>query len=169
MRWYGAAKRTPIKSQSKVVHNELTGRAFELHANQIDAELKACGATTYDIVLPETHYLHHVILPDEHIRGSVYGRYELGRGALVATDRRILFIDKKLLFSHFDEIDFTVVGGVSRTRVWFSGVVTLHTRLGDYKIRTFNQKNARNFVQYIGTRFFERSAANHYVAEKPLK
>ena len=167
MRWYGATKRKPIKSQSQAVHNNLKGQDLEQHANRINSELKACGAAAYDIVLPETRYMYHIILPDEHIRGSVYGRYELGRGALVATDRRILFIDKKLLFSHFDEIDFTVVGGVSRTRVWFSGVVTLHTRLGDYKIRTFNQKNARNFVQYIGTRFFERSAANHYLAEKP--
>lgn len=156
-------------SDSVLAHNQLTGQAFRSHADRVDTELKACGATGFDLILPETRYLHRVILPGEHIKGSVYGRYQSGRGALVATDRRILFIDKKLLFSHFDEIDFIVVGGVSRTRVGLSGVVTLHTRLGDYKIRTFNQKNARNFVDYIGTRFYERSSSGGYAAENPSK
>lgn len=116
---------------------------------QVRQELKAHGAVAYDLHLPETHYLTHLIHPDEHIMGSVYGRYATGRGALIATDQRVMFIDKKPLFLHYDELSFLIIGGVTFTSSGFIGRVTLHTRLGDYSLRTFNFKNADNFVDYI--------------------
>lgn len=122
---------------------------YDTDTERIYAELRVAGANRYDMKLPETHYLPTVIRPDEHVMVAVYGKYDIGRGALVATDRRILFIDKKPLFVQCDEIGFGVVGGVTQTRVGLSGIVTLHTRLGDYKLRTFNHKSANNFVSYI--------------------
>lgn len=123
------------------------------HAARIRAELKQKGALPYDLILPETYYLPTVIHHDEHIMGSVYGRYDkdgaIGRGALVATNQRVIFLDKKPLFVHYDEITFKVIGSISYTRTAIVGYVTLHTRLGDFQLRTFNHKNAYNFVKFI--------------------
>lgn len=118
-------------------------------AQRIRKELKAAGAVAYDLHLPETQYLPNLLHPDEHIKGSVYGKYKAGRGALIATDQRVLFVDKKPLFLHYDELSFLVIGGVTFTKSGFVGRVTLHTRLGDYSLRTLNLKNAANFVNYI--------------------
>ena len=88
--------------------------------------------------------------------GSVYGKYQEGRGALIATDQRVLFVDKKPLFVHVDELTFMIIGGVTFTKAAFISYVTVHTRLGDYKLRTFNIKNAANFVDYIETKCLQQ-------------
>jgi hypothetical protein len=123
----------------------------------INSELRRRGAVAYDLWLPETYYLPHLLHKDERIMGSVYGRYKGGRGALIATDQRVLFLDKKPLFLHFDELTYLIIGGVTYTRTSFISYVTLHTRLGDYKLRTFNSKNAANFVDFIETKCLQKN------------
>ena len=144
----------------------LSGAALKFHAQRIMDELKDVGADQYDLHVPETRYLPHVIQADEHIQGAVYGKYPQGRGALVATDKRILFIDKKPLFVRLDDIDFGVVGGITYTQTGLPGIVTLRTRLGDYKLRTFNSKNAMNFVDYVGARCLRSEQLSQKVIDK---
>jgi hypothetical protein len=139
-----------------VEQGQLTGNALKSHTARINAELRAGGAVAYNMWLPETHYLPHIIRDDEHIMGTVYGRYKDGRGVLVATDQRIIFLDKKPLFMHNDDIAYDIVSGLTRTRIGPIGTVTLRTREGSYKIRTFNQKNAKNFVEHIETKYLNR-------------
>jgi hypothetical protein len=143
-----------LNSKPAVKHARLDSHTFKLRADAIKADLRAGGAVKYNFWLPETHYLPYIIHPEERIKGSVYGRYKdrngtVGRGALIATDQRVIFLDKKPLYVHYDELTFNIVGWVTYTRVSLMGYVTLHTRLGDFKLRTFNHKNAANFVNYI--------------------
>lgn len=139
--------------QSPISRGQFSQDFIRPHAERIKMELKEKGALTYDLILPETYYLPTVIHHDEHIMGSIYGRYRYGdtsgRGALVATDRRVIFLDKKPLYVHYDEINFKIIGSISYTRTVLIGYVTLHTRLGDFQLRTFNHRNAYNFVKYI--------------------
>ena len=122
---------------------------------RVKRELRACGAVAYDLWLPETHHLPHVLHPDEHIEGVVYGRYPpegdqpAGRAALIATDQRILFLNKKPGYVRCDELTFLIVGGVTLGRTLLASFVTLHSRLGDFRLRTFNQKAANIFVDYV--------------------
>ena len=122
---------------------------YKSERDRIYAELRVAGANKYDMKLPENSYLVTIIRSDEHIMAAVYGKYSKGRGVLVATDKRVLFLDKKPLFLHHDEISFDVISGVTYTNVLFSGTVTLHTRLGDYSLRTFNRRAASKFMNYI--------------------
>lgn len=139
--------------QSPIRRAQFSAEFIKPHAERIRAELRQHGAVPYDMLLPETYYLPTVIHPDEHIKGSIFGRYKygdaIGRGALVATDQRVVFLDKKPLFVHYDEVTFMIIGSVSYTRTTLVGYVTLHTRLGDFQLRTFNHRNAYNFVKYI--------------------
>lgn len=132
----------------------------EYHALRIQEEIKQLGAMAYNRRLPETHYLPRVIQRDEHVRGIVYGRYkrgptEKGRGVLVATDYRVIFLDKKPLFTEENDISYDMVGGVSYVRAGPAGTVTLTTRAGDYRIRTFNRKCAQNFVRYVSDKHLQ--------------
>lgn len=127
---------------------------------RVKAELRRRGAVAYNMWLPETNYLPHILHQDEHIMGSVYGRYNGGRGTLIATNQRVLFLDKKPMFLHCDELTFMIVGGVTYTHTFLYGYVTLHTRLGDFGLRTLNQKNAANFVDYIETKCLQNMQPN---------
>lgn len=134
----------------------------KMQQDEINKVLRQLGAVMYDFWLPETHALPFIIGPDEKINGIVYGRYKrggaepsVGRGALVATDSRILLVDKKPLFLKCDELSYKVVSGVTYTRVGPAGTVTLHTRAGDIEIRTLNQNCAHKFVESIEAACFK--------------
>lgn len=150
--------------QSPITRARLPKAKLKDHVQRVRRELREKGALEYNMLLPETYYLPAVIHEDEHIMGSVFGRYEYGktagRGALVATDQRVIFLDKKPLFVHYDELTFMIIGSVSYTRTALVGFVTLHTRLGDFQLRTFNHKNAYNFVEYIEDKCLQKELAD---------
>ena len=133
--------------------------------DDIGRMLRKLGAVRYDFWLPETHVLPYILHPDEELKGIVYGHYQQngsepaeGRGALVATDRRILLIDKKPLFLKCDELRYAVISGVTYARVGPAGTVTLHTRAGDIHVRTLNNTCALLFVKAIEAQCFDANA-----------
>lgn len=143
----------------------------KMQQDEINEVLRELGAVAYDLWLPETHALPFIIHPNEKINGIVYGKYKhggaepsAGRGALVATDSRILLVDKKPLFLKCDELSYSVVSGVTYTKVGPGGTVTLHTRAGDIEIRTLNQHCAHRFVESIEAACFKDSGTkeNHH-------
>jgi len=85
---------------SRYSHQSHTPKSHGMssQAQDMQATLRRLGANVYDRLLPETHGLPQVLMDNEIIEGIVYGRYRFsnntrGRGALVATNKRVLFID----------------------------------------------------------------------------
>ena len=140
------------------------------HQAQIDKVIRSLGADSYDRILPETHALPLVIQPKETIEGLVYGRYEyesptgidIGRGVLVATDERVLLLDKKPMFTRCDELPYRIISGITHSNVWFTSNVVLHTRTGDIHLRTFNTPCARNFTHAIEIELSNRDERRRY-------
>ena len=124
---------------------------------RIISELRKVGLTNprphMSIIKALAKYLHST----ESIGGVVYGRYGSGTGFawLVATDKRIILIDKKPLFETVDELTYDIISGIKFTRAGFYGTVILHTRIGDYSIKFINRRCAKIFFQYIETRRME--------------
>lgn len=126
-----------------------------VHRQRVRRELKEAGLSGYAMSQPESRYLPRIIHPDEHIGGAVFGRHEFGLVMLVATDRRIVFLDKKPLFVDADEINYVAVNGVDFGHVGIGCTVNLHTRVKDYRVRSFNARAAGQFVHYIEGRCLE--------------
>ena len=116
---------------------------------RIGRELKAAGVGKLSVLGPQSKSLARMLHDNEHIGGVVYGAYAGGYGWLIATDTRVLFIDKKPLFSSTDELSYDVVSGVRRIKAAVSASVTLHTRVGDYTVRYVSDKCAITFVRFI--------------------
>lgn len=122
------------------------------HVNRVREELKKAGVGAVGFKTSESKEIAKIINDDEHIGGVVYGRYENGIAWLVATDQRVLFIDKKPLFTTSDELTYDVVSGVKSTQAGpFTGII-LHTRVADYAMRYVSPKCARIFVKFIEKR-----------------
>src|SRR5688572_4936138 len=86
------------------------------HKLRINRELREAGATSYGVLKFVGQYLPKVLHPDEHIEAVIYGRYHdgtglwsLSEGWLVATDRRVIFIDHKPGYTNMDEMGFDAV------------------------------------------------------------
>jgi hypothetical protein len=101
-----------------------------------------------------------ILHEDERIKGVVYGKHTEGFAVLTATDRRVLFIDKKPLFLRADEITYELVGGITYGKIGPWATITLHTRIGDYTIRTMNFTSAQYFITFIELRCLEQTIAH---------
>ncbi|MCA9323558.1 pyridoxamine 5'-phosphate oxidase family protein [Candidatus Saccharibacteria bacterium] len=143
------------------------------HKKRILNELRAAGMTTYGTMKMETEHLPNVIHENEHIGGVVYGRTtgeKVGSAMLIATDKRIIFLDVKPFFKTFDEVSYDVVAGVKKTKAGpFAGVI-LHTRVRDYGLRFTNSNCAENFVEYIENHIeLQESLGNNKVTNEVWK
>ncbi len=125
------------------------------HQKRILEDLKRLGATKFELMTSETNYLPKIIHHKEQLGGVAYGHHELGYSMLVATNRRIIFLDKKPFFANVDDVTYEVVSGVSLSHAGFGSTLVLHTRIKDYKLLTMNDKSSAIFVDYIEMRCLE--------------
>lgn len=135
-------------------------------AKRIRQELRQAGMTDYGLMKFGVRYVMHLIKEDEHVHGVVYGRYRSGEGILamtegmlIATDRRVIFIDHKPGFTDLDEITYDMVGGVRHQKFGPFNTVTLHTRMGDYVVSYTNARCSEVFTDYIESRRISRDAS----------
>jgi Bacterial PH domain len=125
------------------------------HEQRIKQELVAVGVSRYGLWLSESRYLPHIIHENEHIGGVVYGYHEDGLAMLVATNLRVIFLDKKPLFINEDEFIYGSVSGISHSQAGMGTTITLHTRVKDYTIKTLNELCANHFVEYMESHYLE--------------
>lgn len=130
----------------------------EMHQRRIRLELIDAGVTRYGLRKFSLRYLHNLIDKDEHIKAAIYGRYAdesgtitLNAGALIATNKRIIFIDHKPGYTRSDDIDYAVVSGVRETIAIFSSV-SLFGPLKNYTLNFVNKKCAAKFKSYVEKR-----------------
>lgn len=154
---------TTVRNQVSTLRTDSDFRKAEVLTS-----LRLLGANEYDLLLPETRCLPHILEPGEVIIGAVYGRYKkgmeklVGRGLAVVTDRRIILVDKKPLFEQADDITFRVISGIDYGTVGPIATITLHTRMGDISIRTFNKHCARQFVQAVQDMLYQSGQPGNY-------
>lgn len=127
-------------------------------------KLKIVGVGSVGLKLGEVRALEKLLHEDEQIGGVAYGRYKDGIAWLVATDKRLIFLDVKPLFATSDELTYDVVSGVKLNTAGPLCSVTLHTRVADYQLRYVPPKAAEIFVAYIEKRRLERT--NYYQGKK---
>ncbi len=119
------------------------------HVKRIREELIKAGVTTYGLTKSESRYLPRVIHPDETIEAVVYGQHNSSSAMLVATDKRVIYLDKKPLVTILDEFPYETVAGVEfDVRTLFS-TLTLRTRVGNYTIRYVNITCGQKFADFI--------------------
>lgn len=128
--------------------------------NQVYREMRSAGATWWGMLKSETQHLPRVLHDGEHIEAIAYGRYINGSAMLVATDRRVIFLDTKPFFLSSDEITYDIVSGVSYGQSWLLTSLTLHTRIGDYPLKDVSRRSAQRFVHYIEQRCLEHSGGS---------
>lgn len=127
------------------------------HADRVKMELRQLGVTKWGLMTSESQYLPKIIHQNEKLGAVIYGRHSDGFAMLVATDRRVIFLDKKPFFVNEDEITYDVISGVRFTHAGMGNTVTLHTRIKDYAIKTLNEQCAERFVEYIEATCLDRN------------
>lgn len=152
------------------------------HRARIFEELRKAGVSSYGKIKLESDYLPNIIHENEHIMAVAYGRtikeknpsftklmFLADSAMLVATESRVIYLDRKPAYSYSDEITYDVVAGVTYGEQGLFASLTLHTRLGDYVLRYVNEKSAKKFVEYIEKRRLERKNGGEEQKSQPKK
>nr|ALS89070.1 Rv1155_F420: PPOX class probable F420-dependent [uncultured bacterium] len=122
------------------------------HEQRIKDELKKAGMTAYGQFKMSSRHLPTVIKEDEHITGVVYGHTGIGLAMLVATDRRIIYLERRPLFTSMDDISYDMIAGVKYTDAGMFPSLTLYTRMGNYTLTYINPRCGGRFEKYIESR-----------------
>lgn len=119
---------------------------------QVQSQLMAAGFSKWGLSKSEAQYLPNLIGNNEQIQAAVYGHSDRGSIMLIATDKRIIYLDTKPMFVKAEDISYDMVGGITFEWVLYHGVVVLHTRLGNFRVRTMNRRAAQNFRNIVQSR-----------------
>lgn len=130
-------------------------RAHSLAVHEVKSQLRALGATKYQLEKPEVLELVKISLEQETIKAFVFGWYESGYGMLVATTKRAIFIDKMFYGLKIEDIPYPMVGAVEYDFGWFFGKLKLFTRVGDFTFRWAKKSDVLTFARYIESKIIE--------------
>lgn len=121
-------------------------------AARINDELKAVGVSTYGRWKHPSKQLQSMIRDDEHIEAAAYGQSAQGSAMLVATNKRVIYVEGNMMYSSTDDFGYGVVSGVNhQTSVLFEAV-TLYTKLHTYHLTYVNRTSAERFVKVVDDR-----------------
>ena len=139
------------------------------HIRRIRQELRQVGATIYGLNKSESRYLPHIIHEAEHIGGVVYGQHGSSSAMLIATNKRVIFLDCKLMVTLSDELTYDAISGVEFDVHTLFATVILQTRVGNYIVRFANIKCATGFSDYIEKRRLDtNNILNHKKTALPV-
>ena len=119
------------------------------HKERILKELREVGVTGYGLLKSETRQLPTIIAQGETIYGCIYGQYESGSAMLIATDRRLIFVDRKPMHTILEETAFDQIMDIGADWQPIYARVLVNARARRYIFRYVNIKCARIFVKYL--------------------
>lgn len=136
-----------------------------VHQSIIEARLNQLGIKRSRWFKPEIRELSQILMDNEKIITVVTGRYFGGFALLVATDHRLLLIDKKVLFLTVDDIRYDMISEIDFNSRLFDSTIHIFTVNKQHSFTSMKGKQLlRNLVGYIQQRITE---IRHYQQQLP--
>lgn len=98
----------------------------------------------------EINELPAILSDTEKINNIVQGTYDKGNGILVSTDRRLIFIDKGLIFGlKVEDFPHDKISSIQYETGIFLGTIKIHTSGNIAKIENVEKASARQFCEFV--------------------
>ncbi len=126
----------------------------------VEEQLKKIGFNTHGWGRTEVGELPNIILPDEEIKECVNGFYEAGFALLVASNIRVLLIDKKPLnYLTVEDLRFDMINEIDYSHRLLGAQISISTGSRNLKFTSVNQARLRQLINHV----------QHCMAESKLK
>ncbi|RXA19922.1 hypothetical protein EQO05_07175 [Methanosarcina sp. MSH10X1] len=111
----------------------------------------------------EIKELPNILWEDERIEKLVQGLYEKKNGILVATNKRLIFIDKGLIYGlRVEDFPYDKVSSIQYKTGLIFGELTIFASGNKADIQQVDKKIVRNFSDYVRARITEiKEHPNH--------
>ena len=122
----------------------------------VQNQLDKIGFGSSRINRAELRELENILLPDEIIYECVNGYYEGGVALLVATDIRVLLIDKKPMgFLNVDDLRFDMISDIDYNHRIFGAQIVINCGMRNLVFKSYNQPRLRKTIGHIQQRMSE--------------
>lgn len=119
-------------------------------AQAVDEQLKHIGFNKHSWGRAEVQELPNVILPDEEIYECVNGIYEGGFALLVATDVRVLLVDKKPFnFLTVEDLRFDMINEIDYYHRLFGAYISITSGDKNLRFRSYNKARLRKLINHV--------------------
>lgn len=119
-------------------------------AKLIEKQLKKVGFNSHGWGRTEVRELQNIILPDEEIFECVNGIYEGGFALLLATDVRVLLVDKKPLnYLTVEDLRFDMISEIDYNHRLLGAYIAISTGSKNLKFTSINQARLRKLIGHI--------------------
>lgn len=118
--------------------------------HEIERQLKDLGFNIHGWGRTELRELPNIILPDEEIFECVNGIYEGGFALLLATDVRVLLIDKKPLnYLTVEDLRFDMINEIDYSHRLFGAYIKISAGETSLKFSSINQPRLRKLIGHV--------------------
>lgn len=121
----------------------------------VEAQLRAVGCNFRFWGRPELRELCEILLPGEIIAQAVNGQYEAGFAMLVATDFRILLIDKKPKYLTLKDIRYDMITELDFSGRMVNSTIRIYTPNKELKFTTPSNRRLRKLFTHTQHKVME--------------
>lgn len=127
-----------------------------VHPSEIESRLGGLGFKASRWFKPEINELQHILMEDEKIVVLACGRYFGSYALLVATDQRLLLIDKRVFFMTVEDTRYDMISEIDYSAQAYSATVTIFTMNKTHKFTSIKfKKQLRDLTSYVQRRVME--------------
>ena len=127
-----------------------------VHPSIIEARLGELGFRANRWFRPEIHELQHILMDDEKIIALACGRYFGSFALLVATDQRLLLIDKRVFFMTIEDSRYDMISEIDFNMQMYAANLSIYTMNKTHKFTSVRYKRQlRELTTYVQRRVWE--------------
>lgn len=127
-----------------------------VHISVIQSQLTKLGIRLSRWFLPELKELQHIMMDHEKIIAAAPGRYFNGFALLVATDLRLLLIDKRTFFMTIEDTRYDMVSEIDFSSRFYDLTVHIHTLNKQHNFTSVKYKQQlRELCNYVQQRVWD--------------
>lgn len=127
-----------------------------VHISIIEARLSRLGVKLSRWFQAEIKELQHILFEHEQIVSIVPGRYFAGYALLIATDQRLLLIDKRTFFLTVDDIRYDMISETDFSSRLMDSTLQIFTLNKQHRFTSFKyKKQLRELTTYVQRRVMD--------------
>jgi hypothetical protein len=127
-----------------------------VHPSIIEARLGELGFRSSRWFKAEIQELEHILMDDEKIIALACGRYFGSFALLVATDLRLLLIDKRVFFMTVEDTRYDMISEIDYNAQVYNATVTVYTMNKTHKFTSIKfKRQLRELTNYVQRRVWE--------------
>jgi hypothetical protein len=112
-------------------------------------QLDHIGARFNLIGQAEANELPHILMEGERIEHLIVGHYSGGFAIMVATNLRLLLVDKKLLFLNVEDIRYDMIAELDYGHQMLGATIHVRSFSKDLKFQSYKKQQLRSFTTFV--------------------